>query len=254
VSEFVDVDRSADPQALIGYLDLAVTGLVELKAQTMAALRVQPGQRILDVGCGVGHNLSALAALGACGVGIDSSQLMAAETRRRDRAMSALVADAAALPFRPAVFDGVLVERVLQHLADLPGAVAEIARVLMPGGRVAALEPEWASFRLAAGDETVTDAIAAAVPMAVRQPALADTLATLLAGQGFLDIQVWPDTLVSSVRDFWATDLRRAAQRAVDRGLVDAAAVTAWWAALEANDSDTAVTLTRLVFSATSAQ
>ena len=100
------------------------------------------GESVLDVGCGPGSLLEELAASNGPRriVGIDASPLYAAAARERlrDRRVVVLAADACALPFPDASFDAALSQLVLQFVPDPDGALAEMARVVRPGGTVAA--------------------------------------------------------------------------------------------------------------------
>lgn len=103
----------------------------------LALLPPVAGRRVLDLGCGSGRWLLQLAArkprqLVGCDF-VAGMLLRAGEERQRHQA--ALVqAGALALPFRAASFDLVVSGLVLGHVADLAGAIAEIGRVLAPGG------------------------------------------------------------------------------------------------------------------------
>jgi SAM-dependent methyltransferase len=104
------------------------------------------GGRILDAGCGTGNNLAHFRARGRP-VGVDLSE----DALRfcRDRGVAAARASVLSLPFGPATFDLVTSFDVLYHrwVADDRAAVAELARVLAPGGlllvRVPALKMLW---------------------------------------------------------------------------------------------------------------
>ncbi len=120
--------------------------------QTLAFLRLTPGQRVLEVGCGNGVFLPLLAAaVGPQGQveGIDHAQeFVAAAQERVDASGHAAVvtvreADAYRLPFPDATFDAAHCERVLFHLDDPTAALREMRRVVKPGGRVVAAEPDW---------------------------------------------------------------------------------------------------------------
>jgi SAM-dependent methyltransferase len=92
------------------------------------------GLRLLDVGCGTGHHLAALRARGFEAAGVDGSETMLAEARARNPQAELRQADVEALPFPDAVFDVVLCIEVLRYLPDPGRCVAELGRVLRPGG------------------------------------------------------------------------------------------------------------------------
>jgi SAM-dependent methyltransferase len=112
---------------------------------------------VVDVGAGTGALLGAIrsAAPDARVIALDSSAEMLRLARFR-RGATAVLADALALPFADATTDVVILAYVLFHLADPPLALAEAARVLRPGGRVAAIT--WAGERVSRAD-TVWDQI-----------------------------------------------------------------------------------------------
>jgi SAM-dependent methyltransferase len=118
--------------------------------RTIELLGVQTGFRLLDVGCGAGHFVRDAATLvGETGrvVGVDRSATMTASAIARVAGLNlpvdVVTADARALPFRDAAFDGCRVERVLRYLPDPAPALAEMRRVTTPGGRVVATELDW---------------------------------------------------------------------------------------------------------------
>ena len=93
------------------------------------------GRRVLDVGCGTGRFAAALAERGAKVWGIDPSSEMLAQARRAARAGVGLKEAAAEdLPFKDAWFERAVLVLVV-HLVDRSRALAEVARVLAPGGR-----------------------------------------------------------------------------------------------------------------------
>ncbi|MCP2167760.1 class I SAM-dependent methyltransferase [Goodfellowiella coeruleoviolacea] len=96
------------------------------------------GRRILDAGCGAGPLFAALRDRGAIVTGFDSSTTMVELARRRLGPDAALhVADLAdPLPFPDGAFDDVIVALVLHYLEDWTGPLAELRRVLRPGGRL----------------------------------------------------------------------------------------------------------------------
>jgi len=108
------------------------------------------GRRALDIGCGTGRHTRALLEAGAAEVvALDLSPEMMALARAkldvaRDRAHWVRHALPGPMPFRDATFDLAVLGLVVEHVADLARAMAEVARVLTPGGRciVSALHPD----------------------------------------------------------------------------------------------------------------
>ncbi len=96
------------------------------------------GRRILDAGCGSGPLFAALRDRGAIVTGFDSSAGMLDQARRRlgDDANLQLADISRPLPYADGAFDDVLASLVLHYLEDWGPALAELRRVLKPGGRL----------------------------------------------------------------------------------------------------------------------
>jgi len=130
---------------------------------TRAALDLQPGEKVLDLAAGTAVSTVELARSGAWCVAADFSIGMLRAGGRRE--VPKVAADALALPFRDASFDAVTISFGLRNVADPDVALAELARVTRPGGRLVVCEfgrPTWAPFRAAyyLGLERVLPAIA----------------------------------------------------------------------------------------------
>ena len=106
-----------------------------LGAAVFSLLNPQPGERILDVGCGEGSLTERLAAAGASVVGIDTSDEMVAEAR--SRGLDARLIDAEQLPF-DREFDAVFSNAALHWVRDHDAMLAGVYRALKPGGRFVA--------------------------------------------------------------------------------------------------------------------
>jgi SAM-dependent methyltransferase len=127
-------------------------------------------KRVLEVGCGQGAVLNHLASLGADAVGID----MSAASARRALAgaielsqagrVHASIADAESLPFADAAFDAAVSFGVLHHTPDTARGIAEIRRVVRPGGVVIVMlyrtgNPKWWATRAARAASTLVDRV-----------------------------------------------------------------------------------------------
>jgi SAM-dependent methyltransferase len=143
------MERSQEPEAFTTFERLGWGGQIDgyqrtfarLTAQTVPAMleaaRVGPGHRVLDV-C-TGHGVLARAALerGAVVSGLDFAEAVVAAATRNVPGAAFREGDAQALPYLDASFDVVLCGYGLIHLSNPALALAEMVRVLAPGGRLA---------------------------------------------------------------------------------------------------------------------
>ena len=104
-----------------------------------------PGSRIADLGCGSGVFTDRLRQRGYQCVGVDLSPAMVRIAREKYHGLEFTEGDIEHLPFADASFDGVLLAGVLHHLPDRARCVAEIRRVLRPGGKFVAFDPNRAN-------------------------------------------------------------------------------------------------------------
>lgn len=139
------------------YLRATAAHAEAAKRRSYALLRLAPGLRVLELGCGPATDTIALAQLvGPTGrvVGVDHDPEMVLAARARARAAGVerwtehIEADALALPFAAGAFERVRAERVFQHLARPREALAELVRVTAPGGIVGVGEPDWGTLSM----------------------------------------------------------------------------------------------------------
>lgn len=121
---------------------------VRWRRRTVRSLALASGSVVLDLACGTGDLCDELRRQGLTPIGVDRSAGMLAAARRRAAAASPATVtltplmrgDGLALPFRDGSLDGIVCGFALRNFAALPPVLAECARVLRPGGRVALLE------------------------------------------------------------------------------------------------------------------
>lgn len=121
------------------------------RRRTVRSLGLPAGARVLDLACGTGDLSAELDRRGLVPVGIDRSAGMLAAGRARDELIPLVQGDALRLPLATGKLDGIVCGFALRNFAALPPMLAECARVLRPGGRLAFLEvdtPPLAIMRL----------------------------------------------------------------------------------------------------------
>jgi SAM-dependent methyltransferase len=203
------------PQQYVEHGDRWETMMAPFGAAMFDGVALQPGERVLDVGCGWGATTveaaDRVAPTGSV-VGIDFSapMLAAAAQRTADLANVALLeADAQTYPFEPESYDAVISRFAAMLFDNPPAAFANLHRALKPGGRLAfvcwqdPLKTEW-----------VAVAMAAAVPLVGRPPDLGepgapgpfafadgDRARRLVAAGGFDEVTLEPVTRPQRIAD-----------------------------------------------------
>jgi len=100
-----------------------------------------PAARVLDVGCGSGTFTGLLQQWGYRTSGIDISPKLIALAKRKFSDIDFSIGDAENMPFAPASFDGILLSGLMHHFPDPHRLAAEVRRMLRPGGRFVAFDP-----------------------------------------------------------------------------------------------------------------
>lgn len=141
-------------------------GIQASKRLILERIALAPGEAVLVVGCGPGTDVFDMVnQVGASGrlVGLDTSEVMIAEARRRAEPFKAPISfelgSVHALPFPDGAFDVCRAERLLEHLPDAAGALAEMARVTRKGGRVAVYDFDWDTLIIDHPDKETTRTI-----------------------------------------------------------------------------------------------
>jgi ubiquinone/menaquinone biosynthesis C-methylase UbiE len=180
---------------------------------------LDPGRRLLDIGCGVGAVLAILGQefpnVRLFGVDIERRQLEFAREHLQAMGVDATLveADALALPFGDGSFDHAWMMWFLEHIDDPPAALREARRVLVPGGRITAIEVDYATCRAEPSTPAI-EALFSAMVHAMATSGWSDAGARLpgwLWEAGFAEID-------AGEREYWweADDLASQAPYAAD--------------------------------------
>jgi arsenite methyltransferase len=128
--------------------------VVAQRSEVLRALRLAAGEHVLDIGSGPGllaYDMAAAVGPGGRVCGIDTSASMIAMSARRCAEQPWVefrTADASLLPFPDSSFDAAVSTQVYEFLSDIPAALAELHRVLRPGGRAVILDTDYGSLVL----------------------------------------------------------------------------------------------------------
>ena len=152
MSQFSAVDAAPDIAALEAYLDRTARGLGAMKRYIVGAHLAAGSRVVLDIGCGVGHDLALLAQSGIAAIGVEPSGAFAGSARQRtlgdDANVAVVQADGEHVPLRDGATDGCRIERVLQHVVDPARLLLEARRCVRSGGLLTIFEPDWGTMRV----------------------------------------------------------------------------------------------------------
>jgi ubiquinone/menaquinone biosynthesis C-methylase UbiE len=208
---WIQVDRTEDPRFFIQVLDATRAQLLERArrspTQFFAALDPRPGLHVLDVGCGTGDFLRLLAPMLAPGnaVGVDLSETMITEARRRTDATTPNISfkegSVQELPFKNESFDRVIATQLLLHLPDPWSGLAEMCRVLAPGGLISIREIDWGTLVVECTDRELSRRFTQLTCNGFRNGLIVRELAWRLRDLGFQRIRINAEVEVAQEAD-----------------------------------------------------
>jgi ubiquinone/menaquinone biosynthesis C-methylase UbiE len=247
---FTSVDRTNEPGFFLRFLDEGnkLPDIVASKPLILDGLQLKEGDRVLDLGCGLGDDTFEIARLvGAQGraVGVDVSETMIAEARRRaeQRALKAEfeVGDAQALRFDDASFDACRTERMLMHVPDAERAFAEMVRVIRRGGRLSVFDFDWETQFVDSPYQETTRLITRSFCDSFKNGWIGRRLPRLFKQHAMNHVSVTPRTIMIPY-PFLELLLGGHVARAQQTGMLGAAEAVRWWTQLrEAHQAGTFV-------------
>jgi len=242
VLNFGAVDQEPDAAFFIRFVDMmnALPGMAAEKLLIIEKLRLGPGSRVLEIGCGTGDDARSLAArVGPGGqvLGIDASEAMVGEARRRaERSglpVEFRVGDAAGLDVPDGSFDATRTERVLIHVPDPARALAEMRRVTRSGGRVVVSDLDFDTIVIDHPDPPLARRITGAMADGLAQGRIGRRLPGLFRQAGLLDVDVVPLALSGFAYDVIVTVFGGGLAGPMAAGAVDREELDRFWVGLE---------------------
>jgi ubiquinone/menaquinone biosynthesis C-methylase UbiE len=215
-------------------------GTQALKATMLEQMRLHRGQRVLEAGCGSGDDVCAIARrVGSSGrvLGLDAAPLVVAEAQRRAQGRNLpvefRVGDAFVLDLPDASFDRCRAERLLMHADGEPGAiVAELIRVLRPGGRLVAFDLDWDTLVIDGAERELTRRIVRSYSDAVPNGTVGRALPRLLRDGGLVGVTTIPHAIEIPF-DFFGWILSGHLDSALAAGLFAPEELIGWWDAID---------------------
>lgn len=219
----------------------------EVKTESFSLLHLTKGMRVLEIGCGIGADAWHLAReTGEKGVvaAIDPGigMLKAASSQFSNPGDPALSfcspsfirMDGRLLAFPDGSFDAAREDRVLQHVSNPDRVIAEMLRVLKPGGIFVLFEPDWESFIIDGPDRTITRKIMNFWTDQFQNGWIGRELYRRCKEQGAIDLSLSPRTLVlhelGVANQIFA--IRENAFRTSDSGVITRDEAAAWYNSL----------------------
>ncbi len=165
--------------------------VVAQRARVLDLLALAPGERVLDIGVGPGllaHDLARLVGETGQVIGIDLSPDMVAvaHSRLKDLPQARIqTGEATHLDMSDGSLDAVVSTQVFEYVTDVPRALAEVHRVLRPGGRVLILDTDWRSLVWHNSDQALMDRALACWDDHLHDPHLPARLGPMMRQAGF---------------------------------------------------------------------
>jgi ubiquinone/menaquinone biosynthesis C-methylase UbiE len=234
ISQFTQPDTS--PSYFIDFLDFLdqQENIRTLRAEGAKRMQIAAGQKVLDLGCGIGGATFLVADLTgpqglAAGVDVSSALIDVAKQRAGARpGIEFRIGDACAIPYPDGCFDAARSERVFLYLPDRIGAIQEMKRVVKPGGRVCLIDTDIDSTAIYSANPILTRKMTSIVAASMPNPNSARELPALARKAGLEDIQV--DTFsITSPHGFLVRSMSDSLLKAADQGVARTKEEVAEW-------------------------
>lgn len=236
---FRNVDTKKDKEAYYHCLHLldSLPYYQQTKKKSYELLDLHDGVTLLEAGCGLGHDVFRMALLVLPDghiTGLDSSKAMIAAAQANPLAavlpVGFVQGDIRELPFCDQSFSRCRVDRTLQHVFEPEAAIAELIRVLKPGGLLLAYDNDWETFSIRSRCNETNRTLESLWIHSFASPAIGRHLHKSFAAAGIDHPDVYPGT--SIIDDFSTADniynLTQTMEKAVSKGIITPEAAISW--------------------------
>lgn len=254
---FRDVDADSDLGKVLTCLRFmeGLPAFGAYKRRSIEMMRLSSGASALDIGCGLGFDVARLNDIvGPLGraVGVDNSDklLSAASGAFEERdGIEWCLGEAEHLEFTDDSFDGVRIDRTLQHVASPQAVIAEMHRVLRPNGWAVCAEPDWGTFVIDTEPTAITTQIVTRWRNGFRNPWIGRQLLRRLRSAGFQNTWVEGFILVADGLDSVDTvyDIQQTMKQLARAG-ESAAKLDQWYGDLASRDRESGITASVTLF------
>ncbi len=233
IGEFTQPDAS--PTYFIDFLDFLDKreAIQNLRAETAKRLRLAPGHKVLDMGCGIGGATFPLAQVtGSAGLaaGVDISSAMIEVATRRVNGVAGMefrVGEACAIPYADNFFDSARCERVFLYLPDRLAAIHEMKRVVKAGGLISLMDTDVDSTAVYSKKLALTRKMTSIVAATMPNPNSARELPALARQAGLKDIKT-ETFAITTPHEFFLKVMAGSLAKAVEEGNAARAEVDEW--------------------------
>jgi ubiquinone/menaquinone biosynthesis C-methylase UbiE len=233
IGNFTQPDTS--PTYFIEFLEFLDNhgDIKNFRTEAAKRLNLAPGDKVLDVGCGIGGATFPLAEITgptglAAGMDISSAMIgVASERAGKQAGLEFRVGEACTIPYADGFFDAARCERVFLYLPDRTAAIQEMKRVVKPGGQVCLIDTELDCTAVYSEKPALTRKMTSIVAATMPNPNSARELPALAKKAGLKNVKT-ETFAIASPHEFFVRVMAGSLMKAAEDGIVPRAEVDEW--------------------------